>query len=129
MKIIPTGDYSYTTDVNVVENENGVLKTHISNQAIEIPYATEEEFNKVFGVSKKFINGVLSDIPYEERKARNAYRLRKKRERVCFPVINRGKLWYDALSETQIQELNQWYAAWLNVTETLFEPALPTWLN
>lgn len=129
MKIIPMGDYSYTTDINTVVNENGVLKTLISDKAIEIPYATEDEFNKVFGVSKKFVNGILSDIPFDERKARNAYRIRQKRESVCFPVINRGKLWYDTLSEAQIQELNQWYSAWLEATDTLIEPSMPTWLN
>ena len=35
--------------------------------------------------------------------------LRNMRERVCFPVINRGKLWYDSLTSEQLNELKKWY--------------------
>ena len=55
--------------------------------------------------------------------------LRKQRERVCFPIINRGKLWYDSLSYDQLAELKNWYFAWLNVTETKVIPITPEWLK
>ena len=55
--------------------------------------------------------------------------LRKAREKECFPIINRGKLWYDCLTPLQLGELKAWYWAWLNVTETLIMPVKPTWLN
>lgn len=55
--------------------------------------------------------------------------LRKKREEICFPVINRGKLWYDSLSSEQYQELKDWYKKWLDVTETNIIPETPKWLN
>ena len=55
--------------------------------------------------------------------------LRKKREEICFPIINRGKLWYDSLSSEQYQELKDWYKKWLNVTETNIIPETPKWLN
>lgn len=55
--------------------------------------------------------------------------LRIHREKECFPIINRGKLWYDTLTETQLAELKEWYIDWLNVTETLQEPTAPSWLN
>lgn len=55
-------------------------------------------------------------------------KLRLKRENECFPIINRGKLWYDLLTEEQIIELNNWYAAWLDVTDTLSVPVKPEWL-
>lgn len=55
--------------------------------------------------------------------------LRKKREEICFPVINRGKLWYDSLSSEQYQELKNWYKKWLDVTETNIIPETPKWLN
>lgn len=55
--------------------------------------------------------------------------LRAKREEECFRVINRGKLWYDKLSVEQYCELRDWYTAWLNVTETLFIPKEPEWIN
>lgn len=55
--------------------------------------------------------------------------LRKKREEICFPIINRGKLWYDSLSSEQYQELKDWYKKWLDVTETNITPETPKWLN
>ena len=55
--------------------------------------------------------------------------LRKKREEICFPIINRGKLWYDSLSSEQYRELKDWYKKWLDVTETNIIPETPEWLN
>ena len=55
-------------------------------------------------------------------------RLRAERERVCFPVINRGELWYARLTEEQKSELDAWYQAWLNVTETWKIPETPSWV-
>lgn len=55
--------------------------------------------------------------------------LRFEREQQCFPIINRGQLWYEMLSETQVAELQLWYQAWLDVTETLLIPERPGWLT
>ena len=54
--------------------------------------------------------------------------LRNRREQECFPVINRGALWYDTLTPEQLEELQKWYTSWLDVTETLEEPIKPEWL-
>ena len=54
--------------------------------------------------------------------------LRSQREKACFPYINRGKLWYSKLSAEQKEELDAWYQAWLNVTDTKIIPAVPEWL-
>ena len=54
---------------------------------------------------------------------------REQRQRECFSIINRGKLWYDRLSNEQISELKMWYQAWLDVTETKVIPTRPKWLN
>ena len=54
---------------------------------------------------------------------------RLRRETECFSVINRGQLWYEGVSITQLLELRQWYKAWLNVTETMVVPKKPTWLE
>ena len=78
MKVIPRGEYAYTTQVNEIIYENGTARVILSKDAIDIPYSTEAEFNKVFGTEKKFINGVLSDIPYAEKTERTRYKLRKK---------------------------------------------------
>ena len=55
--------------------------------------------------------------------------LRKRREKECFSVINRGRLWYDYLTNEQRIELANWYNDWLDVTETLIVPKQPKWLN
>lgn len=55
--------------------------------------------------------------------------LRHRREAECFSVINRGQLWYEGVSLTQLFELRQWYKAWLNVTETMVVPEKPAWLE
>lgn len=61
--------------------------------------------------------------------------LRMMRETECFAVVNRGKLWYDGLTDTQYKELDEWYQAWLNVTESKTKsggfkiPEKPKWLT
>ena len=54
--------------------------------------------------------------------------IRYRRERECFPVINRGSLWYDSLSSEQKAELTDWYHAWLDAPETLVIPVKPSWI-
>lgn len=56
-------------------------------------------------------------------------KMRNKRERECFPIINRGDFWYNTLTEIQKDEIQVWYQAWLDVTETLVVPEAPTWLK
>lgn len=55
--------------------------------------------------------------------------IRMKRDAECFSIINRGQLWYSTLTEEQLIELNAWYQAWLNATETLVIPDKPIWLE
>ena len=55
--------------------------------------------------------------------------LRKNRNIICFPIIKRGLLWYNNLTEDQVSELNSWYQAWLDVTDTLEIPEAPIWLE
>ena len=55
--------------------------------------------------------------------------LREEREKICFPIINRGKLWYDTLTFDQITELKRWSWDWLDVTDTNVIPLMPTWLK
>lgn len=57
------------------------------------------------------------------------YEFRRQREIECFPIVNRGKLWYNCLTDEQLSELKDWYFAWLNVTETRVTPKRPAWLN
>lgn len=55
--------------------------------------------------------------------------IRQHRDEVCFPVINRGEMWYSILTDAQKEELKAWYTAWLDAPETLVEPEMPTWLK
>jgi len=55
--------------------------------------------------------------------------LRARRRVECFPVVNRGQLWYDRQTEGQRVELSAWYQAWLDVTETKETPEKPGFLQ
>lgn len=54
--------------------------------------------------------------------------LRTRRKLICFPIVNRGQLWYDRLTKVQKEELNTWYDAWLDITEAMTEPEVPEFL-
>ena len=60
----------------------------------------------------------------EERKTH----IRLERKRVCFPVVNRGELWYARLTDEQNEELQAWYQAWLDAPETGVKPETPAWV-
>ena len=54
---------------------------------------------------------------------------REIREDECFEIVNRGKLWYDGLTHSQLEELGKWYQAWLDAPATLVYPNKPKWLK
>lgn len=56
-------------------------------------------------------------------------RLRMEREEVCFPVINRGKLWYENLTQEQYEQLKVWYVQWLDAPQLKTRPKDLEWLN
>lgn len=93
-----------------------------------------DEFDRLMceqnnGKELKVIDGkvvAFERIPTKEEILEN---LRQRREEECFSIINRGELWYDALTEAQLNELNNWYNAWLNVTETEIIPIKPSWIK
>ena len=71
---------------------------------------------------------------YEEVvSSRELENLRIQRQQECFSVINRGKLWYDTLTEKQYNELKIWYEEWLNITDNAKKsvniPKKPEWLK
>ena len=55
--------------------------------------------------------------------------LRRRRAAECFPIVNRGELWYDKLTEEQKSELSVWYEMWLDAPQTLSAPAAPSWID
>lgn len=96
---------------------------------------TDEEYNKLM---TDVGNGgeLLQDKdgrPYvklpddiDERMADN---IRITRSALCFPIINRGALWYDKLTAKQKTELEEWYQGWLDAPETKVIPEKPEWLE
>lgn len=79
----------------------------------------------------QYIDGQLvldADKVAEENAAKELADLRHQREQLCFSYIDRSALWYNKLTTDQKEELNEWYDAWLNVTETRVVPETPEWL-
>lgn len=80
----------------------------------------------------KLSNNVLV---FDEEKKRNLVletakqEYRTRREKECFPIINRGQLWYEELTNEQKKELKDWYHAWLDNTPTQTAPERPVWLK
>ncbi len=90
-------------------------------------YPTEEKL----AYDEEVITNIKVYIPYtdEEVIAKQISVIRSRRETECFPIVNRGKLWYKQLSYEQEIELELWYNAWLNATETLTIPERPNWVD
>ena len=61
--------------------------------------------------------------------AKRQTELREEREKECFPIVNRGQVWYEELTLEERKELKEWYNARLDATKTLKTPAKPTWLK
>ncbi len=104
------------------------------SDSIEITDLAESEqqhFADIFQ-AYKLVDGTLVfdeerllEINAENQKAT----IRRQRETECFPIINRGQLWYANLSPEQLAELSNWYSNWLDAPETLTIPDAPEWLN
>lgn len=105
----------------VAEYENGGKDVKWVVEVAGIEYQTAREETEEIYVYVPYTDEELKNIQIEE--------LRYKRDIECFSIVNRGVLWYNTLTQNQIEELNQWYIAWLNVTETMIEPVKPEWLS
>ena len=98
---------------------------------IELPF---EEFDYLVceqnkGKELKIVNGKVIAVDHEPTEEEILQRLRNKREVECFSIINRGALWYNTLTEEQLVELQDWYKAWLDVTETRVIPEKLDWIK
>lgn len=97
---------------------------------VDLPFDADELFSNI-GVYRYVGGDFIKD---EKRAATKADEdalalLRGRRKTECFPVINRGQLWYAQLTETQATELADWYRAWLDVTESRVIPDPPAWID
>lgn len=97
---------------------------------VELPFEADELFSNI-GVYQyvggEFIKDEKKAVTKADEDALAELRGRRKTE--CFPVINRGQLWYAQLNEEQATELANWYKAWLDVTESRVIPETPTWID
>lgn len=98
---------------------------------VELPDPEDLDYFSEHFSAFRLMDGVLKcdtgkATEVEQEQEKNLYR--HLREHECFSVINRGQLWYETLSISQLVELRQWYRAWLKVTETKVVPEKPAWL-
>ena len=90
-----------------------LAELYISDTKIAIDYPNYQDYNEI---SEEQFNLLQKGFDYENP-TKDMFRVL--RERDCFPIINRGQLWYQTLTEDQLIELNKWYKDWLDVTKTL----------
>lgn len=70
-------------------------------------------------------------IPYTaaELDEINKQNIRTQRAELCFPIVNRGMLWYERLTSEQYTDLALWYQAWLDAPATGVMPETPIWIK
>ncbi len=92
-----------------------------------------EHFNDNYYDYKQTANGLVYDKSHngaqQQEHELKLFTLRQRRASLCFDIVNRGQVWYNTLTEEQRQELQEWYQAWLDVTDTLVEPIKPKLLE
>ena len=118
------------------------------NEILYLSEISEEETKKLIGITDEYAEELIykcetfggsivngdNNLPIfiptsdEQKKENIKNELRLLREQECFPIINRGQLWYSMLTTEKTEELKNWYNAWLDVTETLVVPEKPNWM-
>ena len=117
--------------------ENGYVVSYAIvgelNDSIEVDFSEEDlpHFEENYlayrydGEKLVFDEEKAEDLKLESKREE----IRKHRSEICFPIVNRGGLWYDLLTEEEKADLLDWYQAWLDATETMIEPDMPEWLK
>lgn len=122
--------------MQVILNEQGYVRSYaligsFSSNAVTVNEpANLDDFENNYR-SYYLSDGVLvksADRQKEIENERELVYLRSQRDKACFPYINRGYLWYSKLTDEQKNELDTWYQAWLDVTDTRVIPTAPEWL-
>ena len=122
--------------MKVLLNEQGYVGSYALEGELVDALETAEP-NDLSHLEKHFTSYRMRDgtLVFDEGKDAQAQseaakaEYRRRRELECFPIINRGQLWYDTLSEGQLSELKNWYQAWLDGTNTQTIPEKPEWLT
>ena len=105
-------------------DENGYVKNYVivgESSACDIEVHEPEGFSPDNFKAWKY-DGDKLVYDGERAKAleieRNKDEIRFERQRVCFPVVNRGQFWYDTLTQNEKDEIREWYQKWLDAPET-----------
>lgn len=122
--------------MQVILNEQGYVKAYALVGSFGEPSVTVDEPDNLDDFENNYGSYYLSDNVLvkssskqtEIENKRELTNLRYQREKTCFPYINRGYLWYNKLTDEQKEELDSWYQAWLDVTDTKVIPEIPEWL-
>ena len=122
--------------MKILLNEQGYVESYALEGELVDALETAEP-NDLSHLEKHFTSYRMRDgtLVFDEGKDAQAQseaakaEYRRRRELECFPIINRGQLWYDTLSEGQLSELKNWYQAWLDGTNTQTIPEKPEWLT
>lgn len=123
--------------MKILLNENGYVSSYATIGDILDSIEVDENLIDIQDFEENFEsyyyeNGTLIKSYIREEELvieRQKDELRIQRQRECFSIINRGQLWYNSLTEEQLNELNIWYKEWLNVTDTFIIPTKPSWLE
>lgn len=123
--------------MQVILNEQGYVKAYALIGGFGSPSVTVNEPENLDDFENNYRSYYLSEdnklVKSEDKQKeiedkRELVNLRSQREKVCFPYVNRGYLWYNRLTDVQKEELGVWYQAWLDVTDTKVVPETPEWL-
>lgn len=116
----------------MVYTKNGTISTikyddtweEIDDELVETPYGA-------------MLKSYVESEEYKDfLKIQELDKLRLRRERECFSVINQNFIidgksvtWFDTLTEEQKTEASIWVHSWRDVTDTLVVPDKPSWLK
>lgn len=122
--------------MQVILNEQGYVKAYALVGSFGEPSVYVDEPKNLDDFENNYSSYYLSGnvlvkndaIQMEIETRRELTYLRAQREKACFKYVNRGSLWYNKLTDEQKEELDTWYQAWLDVTETRAIPEKPEWL-
>nr|DAX95805.1 MAG TPA: hypothetical protein [Caudoviricetes sp.] len=109
--------------------ENGIISQCSEEKFCEEALYTEKEIVYDGNGILRFADEISDEEKADMRRKVLLNQIRADRENTCFPIINRGQLWYNKLTEAQKTELDAWYQAWLDAPQTLTEPSCPAWLD
>ena len=112
----------------ITDKENKILAASpkkFSDEAIE----TDREIVYDNNLVLRFKDELSGEEIEAWRQQKELAALRRRRERECFNIVNRGVLWYNKLTDTQKTELSAWYEAWLDAPQTGTAPAPLAWVD